>query len=127
VANSTSQHAALVYWNMVQHPIPILDDEKKAAIKWEPYQKKRPTQQEIRQWWPPGSRKNIALVLGPIPRLLVLNVNQKHGDDGLSTLRRHGWTIPPTPTILTRMTASPISSNHPTASGIPSHSTRTPL
>jgi Bifunctional DNA primase/polymerase, N-terminal len=101
VCDTTMQHAALVYWNMRYHPIPVHDGDKKATIAWAPYQTKRPRQRDIRQWWPPGSRRNLALVLGPIPRLLVLNLNQKHGDDGLRTLRRAGWTLPPTPTIVT--------------------------
>jgi hypothetical protein len=101
IRDTTVQHAALVCWSMGYHPIPVLDGDKPAAIEWAPYQTKRPPQRDIRQWWPPGSRRNLALVLGPIPRLLVLNLNRKHGDDGVSTLRRHGWTLPPTPTILT--------------------------
>jgi hypothetical protein len=101
VCDTTMQHAALVYWNMRYHPIPVHDGDKKAAIEWAPYQTKRPRQRDIRQWWPLGSRRNLALVLGPIPRLLVLNLSQKHGDDGLRTLRRAGWTLPPTPTIVT--------------------------
>ena len=99
--DTTMPHAALVCWNMRYHPIPVRDGDKKAAIAWAPYQTQRPRQRDIRQWWPPGSRRNLALVLGPIPRLLVLNLNQKHGDDGLRTLRRAGWTLPPTPTIVT--------------------------
>jgi hypothetical protein len=88
-------------WNMGYHPMPTRDGDKLAALEWAPYQERRLTQAEIRKWWPPGTRRNIALILGPIPRLLVLNINQKHGDDGLSTLQREGWTLPPTPTILT--------------------------
>jgi Bifunctional DNA primase/polymerase, N-terminal len=101
VRDTTMQHAGLMLRNMAFHPFPTLDGEKKAAIEWAPYKTRRPTQAEIRKWWPPGSRRNLALVLGPIPRLLVLNVNQKHRHDGLSTLRRQGWTLPPTPTIVT--------------------------
>ena len=99
--DTSRQQAGLTLWTMAFHPFPTLDGEKKAAIEWAPYQTRRPTQAEIRKWWPPGSRRNLALVLGPIPRLLVLNVNQKHGHDGLSTLQQHGWTLPPTPTIVT--------------------------
>ena len=99
--DTTMQHAALMCWTMGFHPIPTLDGDKKAAFEWARYQQNRPTQAEIRKWWLPGTKRNLALVLGPIPRILVVNINQKHGDDGLSTLRREGWTLPATPTILT--------------------------
>ena len=99
----TFQHAAQVYWSMIFHPIPTIRGEKDAAEKWKRYQIHRPSQAEIQRWWPPGSRQNIALLLGPSARLLCVNVNMKHGDDGLGTLKSKGHVIPDdlTPTIRT--------------------------
>ena len=99
MSNTTMQHAAIVFWRMGYHIIPTI--EKIGAQKWKRYQKCQPTEAEIWKWWPPGSRRNIAVVLGPRLRLLVLNVNMKHGHNGLRMLLHEKWTIPPTPTILT--------------------------
>jgi hypothetical protein len=99
VPDTTMQDAAMVFWHLGYHTIPTID--KEAAEKWRRYQTRQPTDAEIRKWWPPGSRRNLAVLLGPRLRLLCLNVNMKHGHDGQRTLRREEWSVPPTPTILT--------------------------
>jgi Bifunctional DNA primase/polymerase, N-terminal len=80
-------------------PVPCEPGGKKAAVKWSVYQRRQMTTQEMHAAWPPKGDANIALVLGPAARLLCLNVNMKHGQNGLRTL--NGYTIPATPTILT--------------------------
>src|SRR5688572_23240751 len=81
-------------------PIPCEPGTKKASVRWERYRHGyRLTTQQMHDAWPLGSQHNIALLLGPAYHLLVLNVNQKHGNNGASTL--NGYPLPATPTILT--------------------------
>jgi hypothetical protein len=80
-------------------PVPCEPGSKKAAVKWSVYQRRQMTTPEMHAAWPPKGDANIALVLGPAARLLCLNVNMKHGQNGLRAL--NGYTIPATPTILT--------------------------
>jgi len=94
-------HEAQLYRAQGFHPIPIKAGTKELALakgQRATYERRPPTTQELRTWYR-DDRKNIALLLGRIPHLLVLNINMKHGYDGFETLR--GYPLPPTPTILT--------------------------
>ena len=94
-------HEAQIYRAQGFHPVPIQAGTKALALakgQRATYEKRPPTTQELHSWYR-DDRKNIALLLGRIPHLLVLNINRKHGQDGFATLR--GYPLPPTPTILT--------------------------
>ena len=101
---SDRQAAAQTYHAQGFHPIPTRDGGKESALRIgqrKRYETRQPTMREIRRFWPSGSRNNVALLLGPRCHLLILNINMKHGHDGLATLKNHGVTVPPTPIILT--------------------------
>jgi Bifunctional DNA primase/polymerase, N-terminal len=89
-----SRYKAQGFW-----PIPCEPGSKRAAVKWTVFQHRAMTTTEMHDAWPRDGDANIALVLGPAAHLLVLNVNMKHGDNGLQTL--NGYPLPTTPTILT--------------------------
>jgi hypothetical protein len=93
-------HEAHLYRAQGFHPLPIQAGTKALAFKGQraTYERRPPTTQELRTWFR-DDRKNIALLLGRIPQLLVLNINLKRGQDGFATLR--GCPLPPTPTIVT--------------------------
>src|SRR5262245_39004147 len=100
-AMSRRLHEAHLYRAQGFHPVPIQAGTKALALakgQRATYEKRPPTTQEMGSWFL-DERKNIALLLGRIPHLLVLNINRKHGRDGFTTLR--GYPLPPTPTILT--------------------------
>jgi hypothetical protein len=80
---------------------PIPTREKKPLEDWEKLEHQAPAAADRHRWWPGTgkSNPNIALVLGPACNLLVLNVNVKHGVNGLATLQ--GRDLPETPTIRT--------------------------
>jgi hypothetical protein len=52
-------------------PIPILGDgSKKPAVRWEEYQNRRPTEDEMKQWF--GPHRAAAVVCGPVSGGLVM-------------------------------------------------------
>jgi hypothetical protein len=92
---------ALVYRAQGFHPIPTRAGSKILALPpgtRERYERQQPRSETLKTWFADG-RQNIALLLGPLPRLLCLNINMKHGQDGLASL--NGSPLPATPTILT--------------------------
>jgi hypothetical protein len=95
---------AHAYWSQGGHPIPVWPGVKEPpALKkgTRPhYERRQPTARELARWWPPGSDRNIALLLGPTCRLLAVNINVKHGLDGFAALRGFP-SLPDTPTIMT--------------------------
>lgn len=66
--------AALAYEKRGFSVIPV-GKNKKALIKWEPYQHKRATIEEIERWWTESPKANIGLVTGKISNLLVVDAD----------------------------------------------------
>ncbi len=63
-------------------PIP-LKRNKRPYIKWEEFQQRRPTVEEIDDWWHKYPMANIGLVTGKSGNLLVLDIESKKGLDAL--------------------------------------------
>jgi hypothetical protein len=68
--------AALVYAARGFSVIPVRPD-KKPFIKWEPYQKKRATADEIRAWWRQHPDAMIGIVTGEISGILVVDADSE--------------------------------------------------
>jgi hypothetical protein len=84
--------AALIYREKGFSVIPICppkandkgeDENKKPYIKWEPYQKKRATEKEIRHWFSKWPNARIAIVTGAISGIDVIDVDSMDGEDKL--------------------------------------------
>ena len=52
--------------------IPVIYREKKPALNWKPYQDRRPTQGELREWFHNGQAQNVAVVCGQVSGNLVV-------------------------------------------------------
>jgi hypothetical protein len=52
--------------------IPVYDN-KVAAVEWKPYQRRRPTEIELQQWFVRQQHTNVAIITGAISRLVVLD------------------------------------------------------
>lgn len=77
---------ALTYCKMGLHVIPIkgpygedYDDSKKPLVDWKIYQDRRPTEQDIIQWFAKWPDANIALITGPKTNLLDLDIDKDTG------------------------------------------------
>lgn len=69
------QEAVNRYYDQGFSVIPILADSKRPAIKWERYQHRRPTTDELRDWFD-GGDKNVAIVCGAVSGgLAVLDID----------------------------------------------------
>lgn len=67
----TSLECVLEYHELGFCMIPALYRKKKAAIRWRPYQEKRPEVADLRNWFGDGRQRNVAVVLGPVSGDLV--------------------------------------------------------
>ena len=72
----TILEAALDYFDMGFSVIPCKKD-KRPLIPWLPYQKKRATPDEIKQWWKDYPSANIGIVTGEISNLLALDCDSE--------------------------------------------------
>jgi len=52
--------------------IPVIYGTKRPAINWKPYQKRKPTDEEIQRWFGDGRQHNIAVVCGEVSGNLVV-------------------------------------------------------
>jgi len=62
---------ALKYLKMGFSVIPVKPRDKGAAVSWAEYQKRQPTEQEIKQWFNDG-QFNIAIICGKVSGNLIV-------------------------------------------------------
>jgi hypothetical protein len=91
-----AQRAATSYAQLGFSVIPIRPRDKSPAVKWEPYQTRKPTDAELAEWFGDGQAHNIGIVTGAISGVVVLDVD---GSEGQATIA--GRELPPTPCVRT--------------------------
>lgn len=64
--------------------IPCKPKSKEALVPWTQYQKELPTEEQIRTWWTQNPDANIAIVLGKVSNLIVLEVDDEKSINGHS-------------------------------------------
>ncbi|GAH86722.1 unnamed protein product, partial [marine sediment metagenome] len=75
--------AALKYlargWSII--PVTLVDGKRRPprGFRWKEYQKRLPTQEEIRSWWQRWPNVGIALVCGSVSKVYVLDIDPKNG------------------------------------------------
>ncbi len=57
---------------------------KKSYIKWEPFQRRRATKEEIREWWNRWPNAMIGIVTGSISGVVVIDVDTEEGQEAIS-------------------------------------------
>jgi hypothetical protein len=77
--------AALAYLEHGFSIFPCGEKSKKPRVDWTEYQNRKPTVEEVTQWWTQWPKSNIAIVTGRISGIVVVDVDPKHGgkSDGL--------------------------------------------
>ena len=53
--------------------IPAIYGDKRPEIAWEPYQRRKPTEEEVKKWFYDGKPHNLAIVCGRVSNLVVLD------------------------------------------------------
>ena len=80
---SNCLESALKYSNLGFSVIPVVKKDKKALIKWEPYQQRKSTTDEIKQWWDKWPNANIGIVTGQISNLAVIDIDTEEGKEAI--------------------------------------------
>ncbi len=89
--------AALSYLKEGYSIIPLLPNSKRPLIKWEEYQSRKASEEEVKQWWTQTPEANLGIVCGKISNLTVIDVD---GQDGQESSKRIAG-IPPTRIVKT--------------------------
>ena len=71
MAKNEPLHSAVAYQALGWSIIPIRSRDKKAAVKWKPYQEQRADDTALRRWFGNGSAYGMAVVLGEVSGGLV--------------------------------------------------------
>jgi hypothetical protein len=86
------EQAAQEYQKLLWSVIPMRARDKRPAIRWQEFQQRRASRQEIHEWFERWSEGNVGIVTGSISGLVVLDIDPKHGgEESLNQLiREHG-------------------------------------
>ena len=92
MAASEAERAALAYiahgWSIVL----VEPRGKRPLVRWEAFQRRPPSADEVRSWFAQRPDANVAVVTGAVSGLVVLDVDPRHG--GVASLagweRQHG-------------------------------------
>lgn len=90
-ARSWAERYLALGWSVIP-----LGRDKRPLIRWEPYQQRRPTPEELVEWRRRFPGANIGIVTGAVSGLVVLD---EDGPEAQEALR--GRALPPTPTVRT--------------------------
>ncbi|MGC9602247.1 MAG: bifunctional DNA primase/polymerase [Minisyncoccia bacterium] len=84
-------HAALEYLQLGYPVFPVQSGSKMPLIKWGEFQKRKPTEQEVRQWWVRWPDASIGFATGAISGIVVIDIEKDGSAEG----------FPPTVTVRT--------------------------
>src|SRR5690606_160575 len=76
---STLLESALELWRSGLSVIPVQPGGKRPLVPWTEYQIRRPTEEEIRQWWQQYSNANIGIVTGKVSGTVVIDLDPDKG------------------------------------------------
>ncbi len=85
--------AALKYQAKGFVPIPVKEN-KTPYIKWEVYQKERPTESQVREWWSKWPSANVAIVTGELSNILVIDTDTPEATDRVQELIPDSLVVP---------------------------------
>lgn len=94
--------AALRYLSYGWSVVPFRPREKRPLVRWQTYQTKRPSVDQVKAWFREHPDANVGVVTGAISDLVVLDVDPQHGgDESLAELEQRHGALPHTVESLT--------------------------
>lgn len=87
-------NAALKYLDLGYSVIPIKPGDKRPLIKWEAYQKRKASSDEVRAWWKKNPNANIGIVTGNISGIDVVDCDSDKGVDALNEFLSDSLRVP---------------------------------
>ena len=89
--------AALQYAGYKWSVIPVRPREKRPLIKWQEFQHRRASEDEIRSWFKHHPDANLAVVTGELSGVVVIDVDPRHGgDESMARLEKEHARLPKT-------------------------------
>jgi hypothetical protein len=86
MAASAIEQAALSYLARGWSVITVAPRSKRPNVRWEEFQHRQPTEQELRSWLARRPDANVGIVTGAVSGIVVLDVDPRHG--GRASLER---------------------------------------
>lgn len=82
--------------------VPIANGAKRPLVRWQIFQEKLPTDQDMEDWFKRWPDAGIGIVTGAVSNLVVLDIDPRHeGDDSLAALEREHGPLPHTVEAIT--------------------------
>ncbi len=85
---------ALTYSEKLGFSVIPVRSNKKAHIKWEPFQKKRATREEIIGWWNRWPMAMIGIITGSISGVVVIDIDSAEGEQAVQEYIPDSLVIP---------------------------------
>jgi len=86
--------AAIEYTEKYRFSVIPVKPDKKPYIRWQEFQKRRPTLAEIETWWRDWPEAMIGIVTGSISNLLVIDCDSQEGFDRINDILPDSLAIP---------------------------------
>jgi hypothetical protein len=90
----TPREASIVYLQHGCFVIPLRPRDKRPAVAWAEFQRRRATEAEIRQWWAHRPDLNVGIVCGRASSLgVIVGAPWRAAPDLAGRPRPHGWPM----------------------------------
>lgn len=97
MSTRTTEEAALDYLGRGWSVIPVRERDKRPAVAWKDYQRRRVTEKTLHGWFRRSPDYNVAIVTGALSGLVVVDVDPRHGGKkSLSDLEGEHGRLPET-------------------------------
>jgi hypothetical protein len=75
-----------LYYESLGFSVLPLQDNKRPFFKWEEFQKRRATPEEIKKWWKDYPRAMVGIVTGAISGVVVVDIDKQESKDAVKAL-----------------------------------------